>query len=772
MRLEPAQLRSCCAPTSLPFESTAELEDLPGPLGQPRALEALALAVAERREGYHVYALGPSGSGRHSLVRSYLETRGADQPPPPDRCYVHNFEDGYRPLALTLPAGRANPLRDAMRRLVEDLRAGLPAAFETDRYRSKVRMLEAELTSREEEAFAQALDRAKLDGVAVERTEESLTVAPLRDGKSLADEEFAQLPVPEQQRLNRLVERHTRRLEKLLDQVPRWRREAQHRLRALHRKVARSTVASLTQDVRRQFPEARAYFAQLVEDVVANASDFRPPETAELGLAGPDSDALEVRLQNYRLNVLIDHSESRAVPVVYEDHPTHANLVGRIEQVVDQGAVVTDYTLIKPGSLHRANGGYLIVEAEKLLEAGPAWATLKRALRSHRVTPEPVEEESGAAALQPQPIPLDLKVILVGGRALYETLYQVDPDFRELFKVLAEFEPDLERSPTSEGEYARLLATLARREGLRPFSAGAVAYLLEHSSRLAEDAGKLCLHMRSLLDLLVESNHYASGDTVGRADVERALEAQARRGGSLQERLLADVARGVQVIATHGLRVGQVNGLSVLEQGGYRFGLPLRVTARVRAGRGKMIDVERETGLGGRLHAKGFLGLSGYLSGRYCADRPLSLYASLVFEQSYAESEGDSASAAELLALLSALADLPLRQDLAVTGSVSQLGEIQAIGGVNEKVEGFFAVCRRRGLTGCQGVVIPASNVQHLMLAHEVVDAVRQGLFHVYAASTVDECLELLAGIPAAEFNDQVERRLTGFGPRAAFQAR
>ncbi len=764
MRLEPTQLRRCCAPASLPFETTEELDDLPGPLGQPRALEALALAVAERREGYHVYALGQSGSGRQSLVSSYLETRGADEPAPPDRCYVHNFEDGYRPLALTLPAGRANPLRVAMRRLVEDLRAGLPAAFETDRYRAKVRLLETELTIREEAAYQQAVERARVDGVAVDRSEESLTVAPMHEGEILGEEAFARLPAAEQQRLNRLVDRHTRRLEKLLDQVPRWRREAQHRLRALHRQVARSTVASLTQEIRRKFPEARAYLSQLTEDVLANAGDFRPAETSELGLPEPDPDAREIRLQNYRLNVLVDHSGSRAAPIVYEDHPTHANLVGRIEQVVDQGLVVTDYTLIKPGSLHRANGGYLIVEAEKLLEAGPAWATLKRALRSHRVAPEPVEEESGAAALQPQPIPLDLKVILVGGRALYEALYQGDPDFRELFKVLAEFEPDLERTPASEVEYARLLATLARREGLRPFSREAVACILEHSSRLAEDAGKLCLQMRSLLDLLVESNHYAPGATVGRADVARALEAQARRSSSIRERLLDDVARGVQVIATDGQRVGQVNGLSVLEQGGYSFGLPLRVTARVRAGRGKMLDVERESGLAGRLHSKGFLGLSGYLTGRYCVDRPLSLYASLVFEQCYAESEGDSASTAELLALLSALADLPLRQDLAVTGSVSQLGEVQAIGGVNEKVEGFFAACQRRGLSGSQGVVIPASNGQHLMLSPEVVEAVRQGLFHVYAVSTVDECLELLGGIPAAEFNDHVERRLSGFG--------
>lgn len=764
MRLLPAELRRSCDPAGLPFATTEELADVRGPVGQPRALEALALAFDVRREGYHVYALGRPGSGRHSLVHSYLEERVAAEPPPPDWCYVHNFTDGYRPCALSLPAGRAREFRAAMRRLVDDLRAGLPAAFETDRYRAQVRTLEAEFAARQEQAFAQAMERAERDGIAVEHSDEELTVTATREGRLLDEEAFAALPPAERQRIDKLIDRHTRRLEKVLDHLPRWRREAQHKLRALHRKLARLTAASLLQEVRRAFPEVRAYLAQVLEDVVANADDFRPPgEVSELGLPETPPEALEERLRHYRVNVLV---ESDRTPIVYEDHPTHANLVGRIEHRLEQGTAVTDFTLIKPGALHRANGGYLIVEAEKLLEAGRAWDTLKRALRAHRLCPEPAEEELAAVTLQPQPIPLDLKVILVGGRALHETLYHGDSDFRELFKVLAEFEQDMDRNPDSELEYARLLATLARHEGLRPFSRGAIGRILEESARLADDSRKLCLHMRTLLDLLVEADHYAHGPTVEAEDVERALRGQRTRAGAARARLLEEVVRGMLLLETSGAQVGQVNGLSVLEQGGYSFGHPLRITARVRAGLGEMLDVERETELGGPLHCKGFLVLSGYLAGRYCLDRPLSLHASLVFEQCYAESEGDSASSAELYALLSALAEVPLRQDLAVTGSVGQRGEIQPIGGVNEKVEGFFNICRQRGLTGTQGVLIPDANREHLMLAPEVVEAARAGLFHVHAVREVDEGLELLTGLPAAAVHARIERRLSRFAAR------
>jgi len=768
MKLAPEELRRLCEPTSLPFASTAELEDVTGPVGQPRALEALSLALAIRRDGYHVYALGRPGSGRHSLVQSYLADRVRAEPPPGDWCYVYNFEDGYRPSALPLPAGRARAFRAALRRLVDDLRAGLPAAFETDRYRAQVRTLEAEFAARQELAFEQALEKAERDGVAVERTEEQLTVAPTHSGQPLDEVAFAKLPAGERARLNRVVEKHTRRLEKLLDHVPRWRREAQHKLRALHRKVARTTAGSLMEEIRREFPEVRGYLSQVLEDVVSNADDFRPPgDVSELGVPEADPAALEGRLAHYRVNLL---SESAGVPIVSEDHPTHANLVGRCEHRLEQGAMVTDFTLIKPGALHRANGGYLIVEAERLLGEG-SWETLKRALRSHQLWPEPAEEEPASVTLRPQPITLDLKVILVGSRSLYETLYHGDPEFRELFKVLAEFEPDMERTPACELEYARLLGTLARREGLRPFSREAVARILEQSARLAEDAHKLCLSMRPLVDLLVEADHHASGSMVQAEDVVRALRAHECRAGAARQRLLEEVERRLQLIETSGARVGQVNGLSVLEQGGFRFGHPLRITARVRAGLGEVVDVEREAELGGPLHSKGFLGLAGYLAGRYCVNRPLSLFASLAFEQCYAESEGDSASSAELYALLSALAEVPLRQDLAVTGAVSQMGEIQPIGGVNEKVEGFFTICRRRGLTGPQGVVIPAANVQHLMLDPEVVEAVRAGRFQVHAVATVDEGLELLSGLPAAALNALVERRLNDFAARVSHHA-
>jgi lon-related putative ATP-dependent protease len=483
------------------------------------------------------------------------------------------------------------------------------------------------------------------------------------------------------------------------------------------------------------------------------------------------------------VNVMVDHSATTGAPIVYEDHPTVQNLMGRVEHTAQMGTLVTDFNLIKAGALHRANGGYLILEARKVLLQPFTWEELKRALRSQEIRLETLAQTLSlisTVSLEPEPIPLDVKVVLLGERLLYYTLAQFDPDFAELFKVAADFEDQMDRNADGHLLYARLIASLARKEQLRPFDRGAVARVIERSARLAGDAEKLTAHLRSIVDLLREADYWAgeAGHQVITADdVQQAIDAQIRRLDRVRERVQEEIQRGTILIDTEGATVGQVNGLSVLAVGQFAFGRPSRITARVRLGRGEVVDIEREVALGGPIHSKGVLILASYLGARYVPDRPLSLSASLVFEQSYSGVEGDSASSTELYALLSALAELPVKQGLAVTGSVNQYGQVQAIGGVNEKIEGFFDICRARGLTGEQGVLIPASNVKHLMLRHDVIDAVAAGQFQVYPVETIDQGIELLTGVPAGErdaqgafpegsVNQRVEARLVALSEK------
>jgi lon-related putative ATP-dependent protease len=531
----------------------------------------------------------------------------------------------------------------------------------------------------------------------------------------------------------------------------------------------------------------RAYLADVERDVIDGAERFLarseddPPDALLRALHQRGG---EDRFRRYRVNVMIDHAANHGAPVVYEDNPTHANLIGRIEHAAELGALITEFTLIRPGALHRANGGYLLLDAIKLLQQPFAWDAVKRALRTREIRIESLGQALGLPAtvsLEPEPIPLDTKVVLLGDRVLYYLLAAHDPEFGDLFKVMADFEQDLDRSRDADIAYARLIAGLVRKHGLRAFDRGAVARVIEHASRLASDGDKLSLHLRSIVDLLHEAEHCASG--AGRAtttadDVQAAIDAQLRRAGRIRERMLEAIRRKLVLIDTGGDRVGQVNGLSVIDLGGHGFGQPTRITARARVGDGKVIDIEREVELGGPIHSKGVLILSGLLGARYAPRLPLSLSATIVFEQSYGGVEGDSASLAELCALLSAIAEVPIRQSLAVTGSVNQHGELQPIGGVNEKIEGFFDVCCARGLTGEQGVVIPRSNVQHLMLRRDVVAAVADGKFHVHAATAVDEAIELLTGraagdrdhdgqFPVGSVNALVEARLVSFADDA-----
>lgn len=780
--LSPEQLRRRCDPARLGFASTAELQALASAPGQARAESALAFGVGMQREGYHLFAMGPEGCGRHSLVRARLEDAARRREAPADWCYVYNFDAPHRPRALRLPAGMAGAFRDAMARLVEELAAAIAAAFETDEYRNRHREIETELAERHERTLNDLGARARADGIALVRTPSGFGFGPFgKSGEGVMEpEEFGKLPPQEQQRFETRINELQKELGDLLHQMPKWRREALDRMRALDREVTRAAVNSLIDELKAAYaalPHVQEYLERVKQDTLENAAVFRHAKDGEaptlFGIPLPRPEGSEGPFRRYAVNLLIGHSGASGAPVEFEDHPSHAALLGRIEHVAQMGALVTDFTLIRAGALHRANGGYLVLDAVKVLTQPYAWEALKRALRARTVDVRTLGQELGilsTVSLEPEPIPLEVKVVLVGERLLYYLLHAWDPEFAELFKVAVDFEEDMPRGDGDDALYARLIAGCVAREKLRPLEAAAVARIIEQQARDAGDAHKLSVRVQALVDLLREADYWAGVEgraAVGAADVQRAIDAQAARADRLRGRLQEQIVRGTVLIDTTGSRVAQVNGLAVLQLGDFAFGTPQRITSRVRLGSGGVVDIERESELGGPIHSKGVLILSGYLAGRYAPSRPLSLAASLVFEQQYGGVEGDSASSAELYALLSALANAPLRQSLGVTGSVNQHGDVQAIGGVNEKIEGFFDLCRARGLSGEQGVLIPEANVKHLMLREDVVAAVAQGKFCVTPVRTVDEGIELLTGVPAAEIHARVEARLIEFAQKA-----
>ena len=777
------------------MRSATELEEAAGLIGQDRAVEAIQFAMRMRHKGYNVYALGPSGTGRHGMVQDLLRARAQGEPPPPDWCYINNFVDPQRPLCLRLPPGRGTVFAAAMKRLIEELRAALPAAFERDEYRVRHGALEQQFKQRNDQSFGALQQRADAQGIALIRTPMGLALAPRRDGKVLTPELFEALPVDERERIRRDMQAMETELENIMQQVPQWEREHRDALQALTRETTGFAIAHLIEELRASFadlPDVGRYLDTVERDIKEHADDFlpSPPSEAPVPLPQPVVPSVDdAPFRRYQVNVIVDNGAQQGAPVVYEDNPTHQNLVGRVEHLARFGALVTDFNLLAPGALHRANGGYLILDAQKLSSGQFGWPSLKRALNAGQIRIETLEQllsMPSTVSLAPEPIPLDVKVVLIGPPTLYYLLSANDDEFPDLFKIAADFDDRIERTPETTLLYARLICAVGRRERLRPLDRPAVARVIEHTARLAGEANKLSTSMRVINGLLREADQVAADagkDVIVAVHIQAAIDAQFRRGDRGYQRLQEEIGRGTIRIETDGTAIGQVNGLSVIGLGALSFGMPSRITAQVRLGRGEVVDIEREVALGGPLHSKGVLILSGFLGGRFGKTRPLSLNASLVFEQSYGGVEGDSASAAELLALLSALAEAPIRQCFAVTGSVDQRGRIQAIGGVNEKIEGFFDTCRLTGFTGKQGVIIPASNVRHLMLRHDVVAAAVENRFAVYPIDTVDQGLELLTGIPAGEvdaggeypagtLNDRIAAQLDAFAAKAAEFAR
>ena len=773
-------LYKSCNADQFEFETTAELEDLDVIIGQTRALDSVQFGVRVGGHGYNVFALGPRGMGKSTAVRQIIGREATGRLTPPDWCYVNNFEQPHKPKALQLPAGKGKHLQRSMEQLIEELENAIPAAFESEDYRSRVEELEEELKERQSEALDELRDQAKQQNISLMNTPAGFAFAPIgEDDRVLSPEQFDELPDSEKKRIQKTVEGLQERLQKLMRQFPVWLKETKEKGKALNREVGRFAVNHLIDELKGEYhalPEVLAYLDAVQKDVIEHVDEFRgQPETPVLPFA-PATRTEPFR--RYKINLLVDHGEEPGMPIISEDLPSYLNLIGRVEHRAQMGTLVTDFSLIKSGALHRANGGYLILDARQVILQPFAWDGLKRALQTGELRIESVERALSlisTVSLEPEPIPLDVKVVLVGDRLLYYLLYEHDPEFRDLFKVAADFESSMDRSDESTLMYARLIGSLARRSKLRPLQRSAVVRVIEHAARLAGDAEKMTTHLGHVADLLREADYWA-GDAgeneISRNDVQKAVDQQIRRSDRMRERIYEEIGRGTVLIDTEGEVVGQVNGLSVIQLGNFAFGQPSRITATTRLGEGEVVDIERETELGGALHSKGVLILSNFLASRYARDHPLSVAASLVFEQSYGMVEGDSASIAELCALLSSLSQLPIRQSLAVTGSVNQHGRAQAIGGVNEKIEGFFDVCNRIGLTGDQGVLIPQSNVKHLMLRHDVVRAAEEGRFHIYPVESVDDAVALLTNTPSGKrekdgaftkdsVNHRVEARLT-----------
>lgn len=755
-KLSPGELAVHCDAATLrldevPAAAPAEI------VGQERARAAVEFGIAMRHAGYHLYVMGPPGSGKRSLVRQAIDAHlahGGVQRS--DWVYVNNFEAPHRPIALQLAPGRGAQLRDHMRALVEELRSTIPAAFESEEYAAELERLNTDFKERAEHGLLEVNSEAQKHGLLMIRTPVGFTFAPQKGSEVMSPQDFEALPQAERERLQAAVQQLQERLLQVLRESMRLRKEHADRLRSLNRSTTQLAVDHAVDETRVHYAglaEVEAYLEAVRAAVIDNADAFRTREDADANAAA----ARAGELARYEVNLVVDAGGSDGTPVVDADLPSMQNLVGRVDHIAQFGMLVTDFRHIKAGLLHRANGGYLLVDALKLLSQPFAWNALKRALLAHEIRIESMAEMLSMVStmqLEPQPIPLALKVVLVGGRDLCHWLQAADPEFDQLFRVVADLGDDLPRAAGTQQALARTLATQLRDAGLLPPSTEALARLIDHGARCSGDATRLSASVRRLLDVAHEADHLArSADQMQlqAAHIAAAIAARRDRAGRVDERLRQAMLRDILAVATQGAAVGQINGLAAYEVSGESFGAPSRISATTRLGDGQVVDIQRETRMGGPVHAKGVLILSSFLAARYSRFQPHAIVASLVFEQTYGLVEGDSASLAELLALLSSIADLPLRQDLAVTGSVDQFGNVQAVGAVNEKVEGFFDLCAARGLDGSQGAVLPHSNAAMLMLRDDVVAAVAAGRFSLFAVRTVDEALELFTGLPSGD---------------------
>lgn len=769
-KLSSQELYTKCDPKKFNFSSTAELEERLSALGQDRALSAVEIGINIKSKGYNLFCLGPEGTGKTSLVKRVLEQEAKNRPTPDDWAYVYNFEEPYKPQAVRFPCGTASDFAKDIDKLIETLSTTIPSIVDNEEYKAGLNIIHEKYRQYKEEYVKILQKKAKGKSVSLLHMPVGLVVAPVKNGEVLSPEAFDELPEQEKKQLLEDLNQMQEEIENTAQNLPQWEEKQRKEINTLREKFLKLAVKNPIDSLHAKykgFKAANDFLKKIQKYITTNIDEFLPEQ--EKAASGDESgtDALsalfsrikqpeEDKYAKFKVNVIVKNEKNSGAPIVLLDHPTQGNLVGKVERIQQYGALLTDFTLIKAGALHRANGGFLLMDARKMLLQPYAWDSLKRALASKTVKIEAPSEDTTftTISLDPEPIPLRVKVILTGDQELYDILSERDPDFGDFFKVEADFGTLMDRNEENEIEYAKLIGSLSKKKHLRSLNKQAVAKVIEYSSRLAEDSRKLTAHIASIGDLIREADYWArksKANQIGKIHIEQAIEAQIYRSDRIKQAMLEQIDNGTILIDVEGKRVGQINGLVVYNFSRTSFGKPARITTQVRLGKGEFIDIEREIEMSGPIHTKGVLILQSLIANRFAKESPLSLSASIVFEQSYGGVDGDSASSTEYYCLMSALTNIPIKQNIAVTGSINQFGEIQPIGGVNEKIEGFFDVCNHRGLTGDQGVIIPRTNVKDLMLREDVLNAVDEGRFHVYAIDTVDDGIEILTGIPAGK---------------------
>jgi lon-related putative ATP-dependent protease len=769
------EVRRTCEKKDIECDSTSQLTPLGTIVGQDRAVKAMQFGLRIASQGFNIFVSGIPGTGRKTAIHDFVRVQASKMPVPPDWCYVNNFNDSSKPRAIEMPAGRGRGFQDAMERLIGQIAPALREAFESADYAKKREAITASISQERNEIVEKVNAMAQEAGFIVQPSQIGLQLTPVnQEGHPLTDQEFAQLPAALQREIQTEREKLNQRIGETFRPMQDIVKKVDKEIMDLNRQVAHYAVGPYIGEVKEQFKdneEVLEYLMEVEKDIVDNVPLFLNPQPG-----GPNTPVIDPT-RNYRVNLVVDNSKTEGAPVEFEQNPNYPRLFGYSEREARFGTLITDYTMIRGGSAHRANGGFLVIPAERMFQDPLVWESLKQTISNARLELEDPMARLGyiiTKTLRPEPIPFTAKVVLIGNPQTYSVLYSLDPDFKKLFKVKADFDTTMDRTPENVERYVKFVCGLVLKEGLLHLDASALAAVVEQSSRMAEDQEKLSTEFVLVADMVREASFYASEDgasEISRDHIRKQIEEKDYRSNMIQEKIEEFIEEGTILIDVDGKKVGQLNGLAVLSVGDFVFGRPSRITASVGVGREGIIDIERLAEMGGATHTKGVMIISGFLHERYAVTFPLSLSARVVFEQSYSGIDGDSASSTELYALLSELSGVPIRQNIAVTGSVNQKGEVQAIGGVNYKIEGFYETCKLLGLTGEQGCMIPWANVHNLMLKEEVVEAIKEGKFHIWAVKSIDEGIEVLTGVPAGKrakdgsypegtINGLVQRRL------------
>ncbi|MBN2366236.1 MAG: ATP-dependent protease [Calditrichaeota bacterium] len=750
--LKPKQLHKTLSLKLFNFETTDKLEPLKSIIGQERAIKSIQLALEMNHNGYNVFVTGMSGTGRSTIVRDLLKTYARKKPIPEDWIYVYNFRDEDIPRAFSLPAGKGKKFDSEMQNLVETLKKEVPATFSSEEYEKQNASLLMKFTERKRKIMNELDTQAREMGIQIQSTPAGFQTVVLKDDQPMSSEDYENLSEENKKEIHERLEKVQEKINSAVREVVKIDREAQQSIRKLNEKVASFIVDRYIHDIKQDYisnDDLIGYLNDVRDDIINNIDVFLSETKKESDMSG-EQGVRDNHFKRYTVNVLIDNSDTKGAPVIYEPNPTYNNLFGRIDKQVFMGSQITDHTMLKPGSLHRANGGYLITEADHVLTNSYVYDALKRVIKTREIRTEDVSELYGfvsAAGIRPEPIPMNMKVILIGANNIYYLLQAYDPDFSKIFKIRADFDYETDSSRDHITQYAKFISKVCIEEHLLPFHRTAVREVVHYGNRLVDDQEKISLRFGSLVGIIREANHYAEKENskvVREKHVKKAISEYNFRNSMVEEKVQEIYKRNIYRIDVDGEKVGEINGLSVSTVGEYSFGRPAKITAKTFIGNENVVNIERKARLSGKFHDKGLLILSGYFNSKFGQYIPPSFSASLTFEQSYSMIDGDSASSTELYALISSLSDVPIKQGIAVTGSVNQNGEVQAIGGVNEKIEGFFQVCKNKKLTGKQGVIIPRSNVENLMIREDVLQEVQRGQFHIWAVDTIEDGLKIL----------------------------